>query len=212
MKKNIDGNPDWFITDEGKVFHGDKEIHPYKNNKYLCFEMDKKRYFLAREMAKAFLQDGDKHFQLEYLDGNTYNCSLDNLRIRKTVSKKTSTKATTSYTKSRPTRFYCDETGNEYESTADIAEDLGISLSDVFDCRCNTQAGYRTKYHIRTISQLTLYVDSAKMKNIDIDGGKNFPLLRLGEVFSHFSTIFYLHFSHFFHNFVIDIILTLSYH
>ena len=84
--KQIDGYDNYFISDNGDVLNnksgrilkssisniGYRQINLNKNNR-------KKRYYVHRLVAKAFLKDDAERLEVNHIDGNKLNNNVSNL-------------------------------------------------------------------------------------------------------------------------------------
>lgn len=85
---NIEGFSSYSITEDGRIFKGEREISQMINGGFLCANMvndEGKRSLqkVHRLLAITFLGvDSSRYFKVFHKDGNKLNNSLDNLGIR----------------------------------------------------------------------------------------------------------------------------------
>ena len=84
MYKEIQGHPDYAISDSGEVvsFKGRncKVLLPDLSNGYPRVKIDNEKRYIADLVAEYFLRKPkDSNYKIFYIDGNRENCKADNL-------------------------------------------------------------------------------------------------------------------------------------
>ena len=81
MWKEVNGAGGYFVSTEGRVRHGDKELtiqfNAYPRYGYVVIK--KKKYRIHRLVASTFIPNPDGLSDVNHLDGNKENNSLENL-------------------------------------------------------------------------------------------------------------------------------------
>lgn len=91
--EEVDGQPDYFISNKGrlkshrrlnaKLLTPDQNIKGYLEARFKR-EGQVSRVFVARLVAKAFLPDWDESLQVDHINGDRTNNSVENLRMSTT--------------------------------------------------------------------------------------------------------------------------------
>ena len=84
MQKEIQGHPDYTITDYGEVISSKgrnlRVLLPYYSGRYPKVTIDGKKRYVADLVAEAFLPEpSNPNCKIFYIDGNPMNCNVDNL-------------------------------------------------------------------------------------------------------------------------------------
>lgn len=84
MQKEIEGHPDYAVTDEGEIIstkgrYGLRVLMPDISNGYPRVTLDGERRYLADLVAEAFLKEPNPGCRLFYIDGDKQNCRAENL-------------------------------------------------------------------------------------------------------------------------------------
>lgn len=162
MKKPLKGYDGWFVTDEGRVFHGEKEIHPYKTDKRggLAFDVArKKRVGVMQAVYNSFNDTDYRGNKLYHINGDIADNRLKNIGVKE--------KHRPVYVRKNPVAFnsegkimgnyckvYCEETDKEYISIKECCKDLGITAVDANYAIYSTKGDFKTKWHIWRIKDL----------------------------------------------------------
>ena len=79
--KAIDGAGGYFVSTEGRVRHWDKELKIQYNAypAYGCVVIKQKQYRVHRLVAKTFIPNPDGLTDVNHIDGNKTNNTVDNL-------------------------------------------------------------------------------------------------------------------------------------
>lgn len=86
MQREIEGHPDYVITDAGEVIslkgrEGLRVLIPDISNGYPRVTLDGERRYIADLVAEAFLiKPVGNRYKIFYIDGNKENCSVGNLK------------------------------------------------------------------------------------------------------------------------------------
>ena len=85
MTRQIEGHPDYYITDLGEVISEKRNelrvLLPDISNGYPRVTLDGERRYLADLVAEAFLlKPTDCRCKIFYIDGNRENCRVSNLK------------------------------------------------------------------------------------------------------------------------------------
>lgn len=82
----IDGYSNYYVSKDGKVFCGDRELKGFKTGKYrnylavvLYKNGEHKQYKIHRLVAQAFIPNPNNLPQVNHKDGNTFNNNVTNL-------------------------------------------------------------------------------------------------------------------------------------
>lgn len=81
MLKEITNHPNYYVSDDGCVFHNDKQLKPVKVGKagYLTVNINGRRFMIHRLVAEAFLPNFDFSKQVHHKDMNVKNNKVSNL-------------------------------------------------------------------------------------------------------------------------------------
>lgn len=84
MVKEIEGHPEYYITDAGEVISSKGKLPrmlvPYYSGSYPKVTIDGEKRYVADLVAEAFLEEPtDQSHKIFYIDGDKSNCSVHNL-------------------------------------------------------------------------------------------------------------------------------------
>ena len=84
MTREIEGHPDYAITDSGEVISSKgknlRVLMPDYTNGYARVTIDNEKRYIADLVAEYFLREPkDSTYKIFYIDGNKENCNADNL-------------------------------------------------------------------------------------------------------------------------------------
>lgn len=139
----IRGFPNYTITRNGEVFNKNGlQLKPSEsNNGYLRVSLsnDKvkhKRFLVHRLVAEAFIPNPKNLPQVNHIDKNKHNNSVENLEWCTPLENLNHSRVIEKASEAKLTKVKCVTTGKVYDSFKEIEETLGLSHSNLVAC-CN---------------------------------------------------------------------------
>jgi len=112
----------------------EQEIHTTECYDGLYANFNRNHIHMKKLVADAFLPRPDdwstKNYILEFIDGNMYNCSVDNLRyvtLSDHIKQQIDEGRRNSPNNYRGVQIVCQETGREYASIKELCDAIGVS-------------------------------------------------------------------------------------
>lgn len=148
IKGNIPNYPDYFITEDGKVysFKTNKFLKPRRNKSgylfvTLCNEEGQKQFYLHRLVALVYIPNPNGFDTVDHIDYDIENNNISNLRWLDRSENSRQTR------RLRPVR--CIETDQVFSSISEAAQAVGGVVTNICAClrgKQKTSAGFHWEY------------------------------------------------------------------
>ena len=159
--KQIKSHPQYEVSNQGEVRHGDRILKPYNNSKgylYVKLGKEEKQLRVNRLVAEAFIPNPDNKPVVNHKDSNTFNNIATNLEwaTHTENSNNPSTKEICKHNRKKcgtPLQILqLNDDGNiigYYKTVREVIEKFGVDKSDLSKCcrgKLKRVGGYKWVY------------------------------------------------------------------
>ena len=146
MWRTIPEYPEYELSECGDVYshRSSRIIKPWdRGNGYLqitlCNERGHHKEYIHRLVAKTFIPNPYDFYEVNHIDGNPYNNTIDNLEWTNRSGNtrhawKTGLRVATERHRHPGKRIRVVETGEEYKSIRDCARSIGVNQPNISSC------------------------------------------------------------------------------